>query len=499
MDFARQLAERNASHDSTAIKKFRSAPAPKGTKLGPGYQDRTQFRTSIDDDEKARRVKALEDMVKLGQMEIATFEALRDEIVGGDVKHVHLVKGLDWKLLERVRRGEDVLGDSPTSNRPDDMIHTPTEGYAATEVQIEDELERLEGKTILPVAKNKNIKKGEMAPPVTVAGKKRNRDEILKELKASRLASARLPSLGPRFTKLGEAKEKSRIEKDDRGRDILITVDKDGKVKRKVRKTQSQPDSTNDRGLLMPDKDAKPLGMNISPTAPLAPEISDDGDIFEGVGAEYNPLGDVKEDSGDSDTSDSPRAELGDSPVMGLPPTDQDPNPTPWSIPPEDPSKAMSDPLPPQFSLCPRNYFNDSAAPPAATQAVDSKILEAPTLLAALKKAATCVSLSAVASEEEAAKLERRRKMLDSHDRDVDDLDMGFGESRFEDGEDGDGGKVKLSVWGEEAGEDGESKKGKRKRGGKKRKGDGNSAVDVLRVMEKRKAEARARTDAGTR
>lgn len=498
MDFARQLAERNASHDSTAAKKFRSAPAPKGTKLGPGYQDRTQLRTSIEDDDKARRVKALEDMVKLGQMEMATFEALRDEIVGGDVKNVHLVKGLDWKLLERVKRGEDVLADSPTSTQPDDMTHALTEGCAAkTEVEIENELEIFKGKIIQPVAKNNKIKKGDMAPPAAVAGKKRNRDEILKELKASRLASAKQPSLGPRFTKLGDAKEKSRIEKDDRGRDILITVDKDGKVKRKVRKTRSQSDSTNNGALLMPDKDAKPLGMNV---APPAPEFSDDGDIFEGVGAKYNPLGDEEDDSGDSDTTDSPVAELRDSPIMSLPPTDSDPNSTTLPIPPEDASRAISGPLPPQSSPPSRNYFNDSAAPPIATQAVGLNILESPTLLAALKKASTSVSLSALASEEEAAKLERRRKMLDSHDRDADDLDMGFGESRFEDGEDGDdGGKVKLSVWGEEAGEDGDSRKGKRKRGGKKRKGDVNSAVDVLRVMEKRKTEAGTRNEARTR
>ena len=77
--------------------------------MGSGYQDRTQLRTSGEEDDKAIRVKALEEMVKLGQMDQSTFQKLRDEIVGGDVKDVHLVKGLDYKLLERVRKGEDVL------------------------------------------------------------------------------------------------------------------------------------------------------------------------------------------------------------------------------------------------------------------------------------------------------------------------------------------------------------------------------------------------------
>lgn len=103
-DFARQLAERNAELNPSNAKKFRSSAAPKGTKLRSGYQDRTQLRTSEEEDDKAVRVKALEETLKLGQMDQATFEALRDEIVGGDVKDVHLVKGLDYKLLERVRR-----------------------------------------------------------------------------------------------------------------------------------------------------------------------------------------------------------------------------------------------------------------------------------------------------------------------------------------------------------------------------------------------------------
>lgn len=487
--------ERNAALNPVVGKKFRSTPVPKGTKLGPGYQDRTQFRTSIEDDERARRVKALEDMVKLGQMEMATFEALRDEIVGGDVKNVHLVKGLDWKLLERVRQGEDVLVGSVASAKSSTLSQNYGESPSAkTEAEIEEELEKYESKDIQPVVKTNKIKKGEMAPPVPVAGRKRNRDEILKDLKASRVASSKQPSLGPRFTKLGASKEKSRIEKDQKGREILIVIDEHGKVKRKVRKTKIQSESTTDGGLLMPDKNVKPLGMEILPVAQSAPNVSDDEDIFEGIGTEYNPLGGLEEDDqADSDTSDSSRSESHQAAPKIPIQTDDESDLAPESIPTKDLSGARMDPTPPQPVKPPRNYFNSSDVPSSSMQAATPGPLDVSTLRTVLNKASVSNStpLSMATSESEAAKLERRRKMLESHDRDADDMDMGFGESRFDDGEDGDEGKVKLSVWGQGGDDNEETRKTKRKRGAKKRKGDGNSAVDVLRVIEKRKEEER--------
>ena len=83
--------------------------------------------------------------------------------------------------------------------------------------------------------------------------------------------------------------------------------------------------------------------------------------------------------------------------------------------------------------------------------------------------------------------------MLQQDDRDAEDMDMGFGSSRFADEEDFEDKKIKLSKWGgddvrdEDGGGIGDGK-GKRKRGPKKRKGDGNNAADVMRVLEKRKA-----------
>ena len=106
-DFARQLAERNAK--ANPQKKPR-ASAPKGTKLAAGYTDRTKERVDEEDNEIAKRIKNLEDAMKLGQIDRDTFENLVSEITGGEVTTTHLVKGLDRKLLERVRRGEDVLG-----------------------------------------------------------------------------------------------------------------------------------------------------------------------------------------------------------------------------------------------------------------------------------------------------------------------------------------------------------------------------------------------------
>ena len=464
-------------------KKFRSSAAPKGTKLSAGYQDRTQLRTSTEEDDKTTRVKALEEMVKLGQMEQATFEALRDEIIGGDVKNVHLVKGLDYKLLERVRRGEDVLSDraSPTKERQEESNGRDP---AAPPADLDEEFAKMEDKEVRPIAKETRSKKGEMAPP-PIAGKKRTRDDILKELKASRLEAEekkKQSALGPRFMKVGEKGATSRIEKDDRGRELLITVGEDGKVKRKVKKTMVE-DGPNNHNLLMPEKDAQPLGMEVPMVVP--PPTEDEGDIFEGVGTDYNPVGDnVDED--DSEEPDDEPEENSKTDVTRKPP----------------PSETFADtkslnmappPIPPNKK---RNWLEDSEAGKADVEETPRNPLTDPTILAALRKASTITPIAQAASnEEEAAKLNRRRKMLESQDRDAEDMDLDFGGSRFGDQEEDDDKRVKLSVWGGDEGDDddggGRSSKGPRKRGAKKRKGDPKSATDVLEVMERRKQEGR--------
>ena len=484
-DFARQLAERNTEVDPSGVRRFRSSAAPKGTKLRSGYQDRTQLRTSGEEDDKATRVKALEDLVKLGQMDLATFEALRDEIVGGDVKDVHLVKGLDYKLLERVRRGEDVLAGGGASTLAE-VYHDENRKFQP-EADVDDEFEKLEERDVQPISREPASKKGEIARPAPVAGQKRTRDDILKDLKASRLAAAenakqaQKSALGPRFSRVGEKKESSRIERDERGREILVTIGEDGRTKRKVKK--AKVDEHN--GLLMPEKDAKPLGMEVTPTAPQVAsedEGKGEGDIFEGVGLDYDPLGDVEDDENDSNDSGG----QGDaSPVAAS----SKPAPKPKS---ETALNMGPPPVPPQQPPLRRrkNYFGDSEEDSETTDALRKNPLADPTILAALKKASTInpFTTSESGNEEEDAKLARRRKMLESHDRDADDMDMDFGSSRFGDAEDLEDGKVKLSVWdaeGDEGGGRGEGKE-KRKRGAKKRKGDVNSVAEVLKVMRRR-------------
>lgn len=435
-------------------------------------------------------------MVKLGQMDTATFDKLRDEIVGGDVKDVHLVKGLDWKLLERVKRGEDVLAESGKSTKSEISSDGLQRDFQNNNIDVDDEFDKVEAEEIKPTAKVKQEKKGDMAPPSAVAGKKRNRDDILKELKASRLAAAekeKQPSLGPRFTKVGEKREKSRIERDDRGREILIMVDEEGRVKRKVRRTKVEDDVVKDQGLLMPDKDAKPLGMEVPEIlAPIAPEEKEDEDIFADVGADYDPLGGAEDDGEDSDEDGETTEEPADN-ATGWPVNEADKENSQVN---NDGSGMPPPALPKKTGGSTRNYFGDAAdGNEAEVSGALANPLTDPTILAALKKASSINPLSSKQDlgNEEAAKLERRRKMLEYHDRDADDMDLGFGSSRFEDGEDAEDKKVKLSVWGQHGGdEDGKGEgKGKRKRGPKKRKGDSNSAADVLKVMAARKGETK--------
>ncbi|KAH8814921.1 hypothetical protein F5884DRAFT_693532 [Xylogone sp. PMI_703] len=457
-DFARQLAERAAGSQSQ--KKFRSSAAPKGTKLPSGYVDRTKLRVSEEEDDKAARIKSLEEMVKLQQMDQATFEKLRDEILGGDVESTHLVKGLDYKLLERVRRGEDVL-----SERPGDV-----ESETVTE-DVDDEFERLEHEEIVPVVKEKVEKIGQMAPPSLIPGKKRTRDQILAELKASRQAAkqATQPSLGTRFKKFGESRSSSRIEIDSNGREVLITVDENGHEKRKVRKAQVQPEVEKGNGLLMPDKEAKPLGMEV-PDNPKSPEEDEEINIFDDAGDDYDPLAGLEEDDSEGELS-------------GI----EDQNTASKHF--EKETTSMEPPPRPKPPAAQRNYFGESKND--FEEDTKPKALLDPTILAALKKASTLDPFTkAPETEEEAAKEAKRRKMLQQDDRDAQDMDMGFGSSRFEDEEDFEDKKIKLSHWGgnDDADNGRGDGKGKRKRGPKKRKGNVNSAADVLKVLERRKA-----------
>jgi hypothetical protein len=188
---------------------------------------------------------------------------------------------------------------------------------------------------------------------------------------------------------------------------------------------------------------------------------SEDEDIFAGAGTDYNPLADLDEaeSSGEEDKLDEDRK---------LPSKEE---------------KPVSGPAKP------RNYFGKAEEPVAEDRS--NPLASDPTILAALKRAAALRHDSAqeekdLAGDEDdevdADKLERRKKFLEEARRreaqDALDIDYGFGSSRIEDEEDEDGPTF-----------DDQQRGGtnKRKRGPKKRKGDKDSAADVLRVIEGRK------------
>jgi hypothetical protein len=491
-DFARQLADHKRElSGQPPIKKFRSSAAPKGTKLALGYQDRTSLRRADGEDaetqdDKGKRLKALEEMMKLQQIDQSTFEKLRDEIgVGGDVSSTHLIKGLDWKLLERVKRGEDINASPATKDKE-------SEGEAGADVdeELDSVLEEAQA-----VQKEEKIKKGEMAPPPSKRapeGQKKSRDEILQRLRASHALTKQEeapppvePSLGERFKKFGsgDRSEKKRFTEvvNGRRREVLVTIDKDGRTKRKVKWLDKAGLALSDVTSEEPTKQA--LGMEVP--AELAAKHkalleeqqkveAEDDDIFGGVGADYNPLADISDAAEDDSHSDGEVDEAGPKPTKAV-------------------SKA--EPTAEESKQKRRNYFSTKAAEESAEK--PNPLTGDPAIMAALKRAAEIriprqeadSGNSAGPTEDhdhDPEKLLRRKQFLENlkkRDReDALDMDLGFGESRFGDEEDEDG-----PTWDDEE----SGKKSGRKRGPKKRRGDKDSINDVMGVLAGRKAAAK--------
>ena len=482
-DFARQVAERKREISGRApTNKFRSSAAPKGTKLAKGYQDRTLLRRAENEgetaqDDKEKRLKALEEMFKLQQIDEPTFENLRAEIgVGGDVKSTHLVKGLDWKLLERVRQGEDVTS-SPVVD----------DGKKREEVEtdLNAELESELGKDVKAVQRAEKGKGGDMAPPPSNIneGQMMSRDHILQRLKAGRASVAPKqpsppsePALGGRFKRLGsgDKTEKKRFIEmvNGRRREVLLTTDKEGRTKRKVRWLYE--DETKSTFSATSDTAQQPLGMEIPAEMATKQKAlleqqkiqDEDEDIFQGVGAEYDPFGDLSENSDDDSHSN-------------------------YEV-----DRQASKSIKPEHEVEtgrkePRNYFSTNSG----TDTTDERLYPTkdPTLVAAIKRAANIRQSQESASanggaltegveDQDPAKLFKSKQFLENlkkRDReDAGDVDLGFGESRFGDEDDEDG-----PVWGDGEGE----KKAGRKRGPKKRKGNKDDVSDVLGVLEGRK------------
>ncbi|CAK4033149.1 hypothetical protein CBER1_02426 [Lecanosticta acicola] len=481
-DFARQVREQHAAFRPR--KQFKSV-APKGSKFGAGYTDRTKARQEAEDeeDDKAKRITALEEQVKLGNLPQETFEALRDQITGGDASSTHLVKGLDRKLLERVRRGEDVLGlgESQGEEEPPDVEH---------------ELDKLGEQEIQAVERKKEEKKGTKA----VAGVKRTRDEIMAELKAQRKAAAEAkaaaaPQFDSRWRKVGD-QSKPRIEIDHKGREVLITVDEDGTVKKKIRKVPAKIETGHEDTVRVADDSRPVLGADavVPEQKPKPPELEDeeDDDIFEGVGTSYDPLAGL--DDSDSDSDDDDREGEGEGEGLGMTAAPEETGKPDATLNAE--KETQNPAAPTEQPKGPRSYFKDSTSNTDEIETDRFKGIEN-----VLKKAAkmeTAVEddeddIDDEGRREREERLAKRNKMLQQQDRDLDDMDVGFGGSRYEDDEEGEESKIRLSEWkgGAAAGDDGweedVGKGGKKKRKPKKRKGDVNNAADIMRVIEGRK------------
>ena len=456
-EFARQVAEhkRELSGEPTK-KRFKSSAAPKGSKLAQGYQDRSRLRDIDEEDDKEKRLTALEEMLKLQQIDQATFDKLRDEIgVGGDVASTHLVKGLDFKLLERVRRGEDTA--APKNEEAKQEV--------VREEEVEKELEQALEKDVEAVPKERNEKKGEMAPPPA----KLSRDELLQKLRENRKAQQEPtfpaePALGERFKKVGtgDGSGKKRFTEviDGRRREVLVTTGKDGRTKRKVRWIDRPGEGPEQPEI---QEAAQPMGMEVPAELAAKQEAllkqqrvaeDDDDDIFAGVGANYDPLADI----GDDDASGSE----GDNPDSTA-------------------ALKMSSQAEPITRERPRSYFGrkDTKEDQDSTHPISTD----PTIFAAMKRAAKLNIPDAegedVAEDDDPQRLARRKQFLEKlkkDDRaDARDMDMGFGESRFGDEDDEDGPIF------EDEGKN--ERRAPRKRAPKRRKGDKDNVADVMGVL----------------
>jgi len=277
---------------------------------------------------------------------------------------------------------------------------------------------------------------------------------------------------------------------------VLIITGPDGKEKRKVKKQKVEEPAPEVRHDL--DDVNKPINMHNLPEPKK--EESEDEDIFAGVGSNYNPLAnfDDSDDESDEETAKpeptAPKLDAAESQSEGevYSEAEEDAPAKPTNTAPAAPAK--------------RDYFASTARSTSTAEPSDLSAADA-TVRAALAKVRNLDENSTLlqnlgstdpndpASKE--ARLKKRAAELAASDRDMEDMDMGFGASRFDDAEEmeREGEKVKFSQWkglgaegdDEDGEEGGKGPKKVRKRGGKKRKGDKNNADDVLNVMERQK------------
>ncbi|TLD06300.1 uncharacterized protein PgNI_08866 [Pyricularia grisea] len=491
--FAKQLAERDQANQKQ--KRFRTS-APKGSRLAEGYVDRARLRNGDDADaERDAKLKAIEKLRDDKEIDEDEYEARRRKILAESDSRP---KGLDFELLAKARKGENTADEERSPSADAKRTESPQEGDE--EDGFDDAFEQIESAEVQAITKEKAKKKGQFATKPVAPGGKRSRDQILAELKAAREAAKAKEeqALGNRFKKIGAQKAPgTRFERDSKGREVMIIVDQDGHEKRKVRKLAAE--ELEEKAAFVPDKNAEILGMEVpeiykkkqeEAEQKKAAAAEEDDDIFNDVG-DYNPLAGMDSDSDDS--SDEEGAVSEERPSKRL---KDDETGTGTGTASKSASKEASHSVDqPQSAtaaipVARKDWFKGSKTGLVSEESRKTSAASDPAVLAALRKAK---SLNAEAkSEEEKQKAEREerlKKMLKDSTRDAEDMDMGFGTSRMADEEDLEEKDIKLSAWGND-GDDNEqgAGKAKRKRGGKKRKGDVNSAADVLQAMERQKA-----------
>ena len=391
---------------------------------------------------------------------------------------------------------EGLLAEGLGTDAPPIADEAATQDEVHEEVDLDEALEREAAANPKRVVTKKReepeLGDDEAMPPPR--GVKRSRDAILAELKASRAAAAAAQrekeALGPRFRKVGTStatttgsatgSAKRRIERDERGREVLITVDEEGRVKRKVRRAVGEMEKGKKAGLLMPEEGATVLGMDVEKLVGDAQqrgekEEDEEMDIFEGVGGDYDPLAALEEGEESASTSSSASKEEEEE-------EEDNEHARPQQKQREPPTRKPSTTGPSQHTdeIRPsgpkRDYFHARSSMSEAQSEHQLADAHHPpvvdeTMLAALKKAAQLVPRtgSGGAGEELAGELRRQREkerrhreMLSGVDRDAEDIDLGFGGSRGEDLRDGEeenigakkGGKGRgkgtLSVWGDD-------------------------------------------------
>ncbi|RPB29121.1 hypothetical protein L211DRAFT_833000 [Terfezia boudieri ATCC MYA-4762] len=439
-DLSRQLA----AHNAPPAKKFKSS-VPKGMKLGEGYVDRAKARESAEIDaevaERECRLEALKELARnpeTGEVDMALI-IQQSKAMGGDAKSTHLVKGLDFALLERVKRGEDVLG---LGSGPKGSKGLKSEEPGKDEERLEDELDKALDKVVVPVEKEK-VKK---------PGHKVTREGMLAELKRQKAAAvvskaavtSPVPVLDSRFKKIGQPKPKK--------------GSKDGKSLKKKAKGKV------DDGI---NKSSTLLGMLPLPLPPAkviaeGKNEGDDIDIFDDVGRDYDPLAGLEDDDGnDSGSSaDEKTLELEGKQTQEKATATEDTTIL-SSMPPLPHPK-------PNYFLESEDDKEERYEPPTSTSAL---LEQNPDLAAALSKAAKLAERGGPSNAfaEDLEKEKRRKAMLENFDRDAMDMDMGFGGSRD---------------WGDDEEEFVEGSKGgkKRKRGPK---GPKKSDKDNAELMSK--------------